>query len=168
DTSPGGYRLRWNEPLPANVETGELLAMRDETDPRWCIAVIRWIRQDAEGPDMGIELLAPQATPMAARVVQKKGGPTEYTRAFLLPEIDLLGQPASLITPLLPFQTGQKIHLTEHGTQTTAQLGECLLKTESFNQFTFRVLDGYLENPRGHRNMSSLDQMTNNQKTGSR
>ena len=75
DTSPGGYRIRWNEPLPANVQTGELVAVRDENDPRWCIAVVRWIRQDGEGTSMGVELLSPRAIPVAARVINKKGGP---------------------------------------------------------------------------------------------
>ena len=155
DTSPGGYRVRWNEPLPANVQTGELVAMRDESDPRWCVAVIRWIRQDGSGTYMGIELLAPRAIPVAARVVQKKGGPTEFARAFLLPELKPIGQPATLVTPLMPFETGQKVHFNRQGIQTTAQLGSCLLKTESFNQFTFRMLDGYLENPKMGSNMSN-------------
>ncbi len=145
DTSPGGYRIRWNEPLPSNVQTGELVAVRDERDPRWCVAVIRWIRQDGEGTSMGIELLSPRAIPVAARVINKKGGPTDYARVFLLPALEPIGQPATLVTPPVPFQDGQKINLLREGVQTTAQLGKCTLKTESFNQFTFRVLDGYLE-----------------------
>ena len=40
------------------------------------------------------------------------------------------------------------------GVQTTAQLGKCTLKTESFNQFTFRVLDGYLEKNEANLNMT--------------
>jgi len=166
DTSPGGYRLRWNEPFPANLQTGEVIGLRDETDPRWCVAVVRWIRQDSTGPYMGVELLAPQARPVAVRVVQSKGGKAEFQRAFLLPELKPIGQPATLITPATPFQTGQKVHFTDSGTQSTAQLGECLLKTESFNQFTFRVLDGYLENPQGTRNMGNPEEF-NNQQMGS-
>ena len=168
DTSPGGYRVRWNEPLPINVQTGELVAMRDESDPRWSIAVIRWIRQDSNGASMGIELLAPRAIPVAIRVVHKKGGPSEYARAFLLPELAPIGQPASLITPQLPFQSGQKIHVSRQGIQTTAQLSGCVLKTESFNQFTFRMLDGYLENTQINLNMTSLQEMTGSHDTDTR
>jgi hypothetical protein len=154
DTSPGGYRIRWNEPLPSNVQTGELVAVRDERDPRWCVAVIRWIRQDGEGTSMGIELLSPRAIPVAARVINKKGGPTDYARAFLLPALEPIGQPATLVTPPVPFQDGQKINVLREGVQTTAQLGKCTLKTESFNQFTFRVLDGYLEKAEANLNMT--------------
>ena len=155
DMSPSGYRLRWLEPFPPNLQTGELIGLRDESDPRWCLAVARWIRQSEEGPFMGVELLAPQARPVAIRVVQSKGSQEEFQRAFLLPELKPLGRPASLITPATPFKGGQKILIRENGTQNTAQLGDCLLKTGSFNQFTFRVLDGYLEKPGGRPNMGN-------------
>lgn len=168
DMSPGGYRLRWNEPLPPSLQTGELIGLRDETDPRWCLAVARWIRQDDAGPHMGVELLAPQGKPVAVRLIQTKGGQPEYQRAFLLPELKPLGRPATLITPAKPFQSGQKVHLSDDGTQNTAQLGDCLLKTESFNQFTFRVLDGYLEKPSRQPNMVKQTEFNNNQLTGFR
>jgi len=159
DTSPGGYRISWNEPLPANVQAGELVAMRDATDPRWCIAVIRWIRQDNDGTSMGIELISPRAIPLAVRVINKRGGPSDYARALLLPALEPINQPATLITPLLPFQAGQKIHIQRQGIQTTAQLSQCILKTESVNQFTFRMLDGYLENARINLNMGNLSEI---------
>ena len=159
DTSPGGYRISWNEPLPANVQAGELVAMRDATDPRWCVAVIRWIRQDNDGTSMGIELISPRAIPLAIRVINKRGGPSDFARGLLLPALEPINQPATLITPLLPFQAGQKIHIQRQGIQTTAQLSQCILKTESVNQFTFRMLDGYLENAQINLNMGNLSEI---------
>lgn len=153
DTSPGGYRICWNEPLPSSLQAGEMVAVREEHDPRWCVAVVRWIRQDGDGTSMGVELLSPRAIPVALRVVNKKAGPSEYGRAFLLPALDPIGQPATLITPPVPFQPGQKVRILRQGVQTTAQLGQCTLKTESFNQFTFRLLGGYLENSQADLNM---------------
>ena len=146
DTSPSGYQIRWNDPLPTSLQTGEVLALREDTDNRWCIAVVRWIRQNHEGTAMGIELLAPRAIPVAARTIQKVGGPTSYTRALLLPELAPIGQPATLITPRVPFQSGQKVHIQKQGVRSTAQLQKCVLRTESVNQFTYRMLSGYLEN----------------------
>ncbi len=161
DMSPSGYRLRWSQPFPPNLQTGELIGLRDQADPRWCLAVTRWIRQDEHGPFMGVELLAPQARPIAIRVVQSKGGNAEFQRAFLLPELKPLGRPATLITPATPFKDGQKVMIRENGSQSTVQLGECLLRTGSFNQFSFRVLDGYLEKQSGQTNMGN--QINNNQ-----
>ncbi|MCZ6710984.1 MAG: hypothetical protein O7B25_11525 [Gammaproteobacteria bacterium] len=156
DTSPGGYRISWNESLPANVQAGELVAMRDATDPRWCIAIIRWIRQDNDGNSMGIELISPRAIPLAIRVINKRGGPSDFARGLLLPELEPINQPATLITPLLPFRAGQKIHIQREGIQTTAQLSQCILKTESVNQFTFHMLNNYLENAQINLNMGNL------------
>ena len=159
DTSPGGYRIRWNEPLPANVQAGELVGLRGAADPRWCIAVIRWVRQDNDGTSMGIELISPLAIPLAVRVVNKRSGQNKFARALLLPALEPINQPSTLITPLLPFQAGQKIHLQRQGIQTTAQLSQCVLKTESVNQFTFRMLDGYLENTQINLNIGELSEI---------
>lgn len=156
DTSPNGYRLKWHDRLPANLQTGELLAVREAEDARWCIAVVRWIRQEADGATTGIELLSPRAIPIAARVVQKRGGPTDFARALLLPKIMAIGQAAMLITPKVPFASEQKVHLHRQGAQSTAQLLDCEAATESFNQFTFRLLDGYLENPGTERTIRDL------------
>ena len=146
DTSPAGYKIRWNEPLPTSVQTGEIAALRDASDPRWCIAVIRWISQDSDGTGMGVELISPRAIPVAVRAINKRSGPRDFTRALILPALEAINQPATLITPSVPFQAGQKIHIHRQGVQTTAQLTVCKLKTDSVCQFTFRMLDGYLEN----------------------
>jgi hypothetical protein len=163
DTSPGGFRIFWREPMPAGVQTGELLAIREAQDSRWCVAVIRWIQQDGASTSMGIELLAPRAIPVAARVIMKRGGPTDFTRALLLPELKPINQPATLITPRLPFAEDQKVHIQRQGIQSTAQLQRCLLKTDSFNQFTFRMLDGYLENAQINLNIANLSELIGDQ-----
>ncbi len=160
DTSPGGYRLAWRDQLPPNAVVGELLALREEKGARWCVAVIRWIRQDRGRTSMGLELLSPRAIPVAVRVIQKKGGPTDYARGLILPQIESIGQDATLITPRMPFASGQKVHINRQGLQTTGQLLDARLKTESLNQFTFRMLDGYLENSRSDSNIDSLSAMT--------
>jgi cyclic-di-GMP-binding protein len=147
DTSPSGYQVRWHDPLPPMVQPGEIVGLREAGDNRWCIAVIRWIRQTADGNAMGIELLSPRATPVAVRAVQKLGGASSYSRGLLLPELSPIGQAPTLITPRVRFQAGQKVHLQIHGVRSTAQLQHCVLSTESVNQFTYRMLAGYLEKP---------------------
>lgn len=154
DTSPGGYQIRWCDPLPPHLQTGEILAMHDAEEGGWCIAIIRWIRQNQDGTAMGIELVSPRAIPAAVRVIRKVGGPTTYTRALLLPELTPIGQPPTLLTPRVPFQPGQKVHIQEQAVRNTAQLSRCVLKTESVSQFTYRMLSGYLENGNARPKMS--------------
>jgi len=146
DTSPGGYRVRWNDPLPAHLQTGELAALRESGEARWNVGVIRWIRQDGDGTAMGIELLSPRAVPVAVRLLGTRSGGSAYVRGLILPELRPIGQPVTLLTPPSPFQPGQKIHLQRPGTQSAALLLQRTRKTESFNQFTFQLLAGYLEN----------------------
>jgi hypothetical protein len=160
DTSPGGYRMEWLDEMPSNAKVGELVALREEQSARWCVAVIRWIRQSGERISMGVELLSPRAIPVAVRVIRKKGGPTDFARALILPQIEALKQAATLITPSVPFLAKQKIQIQRQGLQTTGQLLESRIKTESVNQFTFRMLDGYLENTRSDSNIDNLDAMT--------
>jgi len=156
DTSPSGYCVRWMTSLPNQLQTGELLAIREREDARWCIAVSRWIRHSDQETLMGIELLAPKAIPIAVRMLQKRGSNTEYHRAVLLPALEAIGQPAMLIAPRLPYNESQKVQLKRHRIQATGQLMRRVRMTESFTQFTFRMLDGYLENTQIDLNMDSL------------
>lgn len=156
NTSPGGYCIRWSGELPPSLLIGDILGIHETTDSRWCIAVCRWIHQAHPDLLMGIELLAPRAIPVAIRVVKTKRGQQDFARGFLLPELSAINQPAMIITPRLPFQESLKIHIRRQGMQTTAQLMRGVLSTESFNQFTFRMLDGYLENSRNDMNMEQL------------
>ena len=48
------------------------------------------------------------------------------------------------------------MQLKRHGIQATGQLMRRVRMTESFTQFTFRMLDGYLENTQIDLNMDSL------------
>ncbi len=159
DTSPGGYRVRWPEQIPREVRVGELVSLREESDPRWCIAVIRWISRSREYAEMGLKFLSPRAIPVAIRSIRKIGGGTEFQRALLLPGLEAIDHPATMITPILPAEEQQKISVQRQGLKTTGLLMELVLNNESFNQFTFRVLDGYLENPASPSKISDLSAM---------
>ena len=144
DTSPTGYQIVWTD-TSAAPKVGELIAVREEKDARWRIAAVRWLRSQRGETRTGVELLGPKAIPVGLRVIQKVGGPTDYVRGLLLPEVPAIKQAATLITPSVPFSRGHKVNVHRQGLQTTAQLTELRQKTDSFNQFTFRLLDGYLE-----------------------
>ena len=136
NTSPGGYCLQWNDAMPSNIQAGEILAIRETSSQPWSIAVIRWIRHaKKKGTQLGIELLAPNAQPCAVQLLYRTGAPSEYLRGLLLPELNSIGQPSTLITPRLPFQSGQKVSLRYSDTETKSILKNCIASTASFNQF---------------------------------
>lgn len=136
NTSPGGYCLQWQGPIPSNIQAGEILSIRETAQQPWRIAVIRWIRHIKQtGTQIGIELLAPSAKPCGVQLLQKTGDPSEYLRGLLLPEISAIGQPATLITPRLPFQTGHKVSIKFPDAEGKCQLEKRVSATGSFSQF---------------------------------
>ncbi len=136
NTSPGGYCLQWKGDIPSNIQAGEILSLRENTKQPWRIAVIRWIRHIKQtGTQIGIELLAPNAKPCGVQLLQKTGDPSEYLRGLLLPEISAIGQAATLITPRVPFQSGQKVSIKFADAEGKCQLEKRVSATGSFSQF---------------------------------
>lgn len=142
DTSPGGFCLRWGETVPCTLQAGELIGLRERPEYDWCAAVVRWLRTDRDGTTrMGVELLAPRVAPAGVRLVQKRGGPTEYVRALLLPRDESTGRPDALLTPQVPFAEGQKVHINQDGEARRAHLRRVLGTTHSYKLFDFRLLE---------------------------
>jgi len=139
NTSPGGFCLSWGDNVPKQVKTGEVVGVREDGQDEWSIGVIRWVKQFRnKGARMGLELLAPNATPVGSKVLNKTGSNTEYMRALILPELKAIGQPATLITPKIAFHVGNKILLNEQGVEDKVQLLKQVSSTASFSQFQFK------------------------------
>ncbi len=140
NTSPGGYCVNWETDVPPSLQAGEILGIREQPTHPWSIAVVRWIRQARnQGTRVGIELLAPSASPCGIRLIQKIGNSSEYLRALLLPEISAVNQSATLITPRLPFQPGSRISLLHDGRDDQGQLSRRVLATGSVSQFELKL-----------------------------
>ncbi|WP_330114552.1 molecular chaperone [Pseudomonas sp. JS3066] len=140
--SPGGYCLSWPKEVPSQLQAGELLGVQDAPGQGWSIAVVRWIRQvRGGGTQMGIELAAPQAQSCGVLLLRKGEQNSHYLRALLLPAIGAISRPATLITPRLPFQEGNKVQINLHGNEHRAILTRRLTSTGSFNQFEYRTFE---------------------------
>lgn len=141
DHSPGGFCLAWAGDVPAQLQTGELLGLQDESSQTWSVAAVRWIRQvRGSGPRMGVELIAPSAQPCGLRLLRKTEQGSEYLRALLLPQVNAISRPASLIVPRLPFQEGQKVQINHNGDEQRALLCQRKSGTSSYNQFEFHYV----------------------------
>ena len=139
NTSPGGYCLQWQGDLPASIQAGEILGIQASGVRYWAIGVIRWIRHMGDkSVQLGIELIAPKAEAAAAQLLQKTGANGTYTRALLLPAIEIISQPATLILPRMPFRSGNKINLLHNEMTGRQQLTQRIISTNSFSQFQFR------------------------------
>lgn len=140
--SPGGYCLAWPKEVPEQLQAGEIIGIQDPTSQGWSVAVVRWIRQvKSGGTQMGIELVAPHAQPCGLQLVRTNEANSPYLRALLLPEISAVEIPASLLTPRLPFQEGNKVLININGDERLANLTKRVTSTGSFNQFEYRTLE---------------------------
>ncbi|MDX1816853.1 MAG: GTPase, partial [Marinobacter sp.] len=146
NTSPGGYCVGWESNVPISLQAGEVLGVREQRTHPWSVAVVRWIRQvKNQGTQVGIELLAPSASPCGVRLIQKIGNSSEYLRGLLLPEIAVVNQSATLITPRLPFQSGSRISLLHDGRDDQGTLGRKVSSTGSISQFELKLQNTRLQ-----------------------
>lgn len=140
NTSPGGYCVSWETNVPPSMQAGEILGVREQRSHPWSVAVVRWIRQIRnQGTQIGIELLAPSGSPCGVRLIQKVGNSSEYLRGLMLPEISVVNQAATLITPRLPFQHGSRISLLHDGREEQGQLLKKVSSTGSVSQFELKL-----------------------------
>ncbi len=141
NVSPGGYCLEWSADIPSHIKTGDAIAVREADSSTWSIAVIRWVSQLKDQTTLlGVELLSPRATPYGARVQHKTGEDGDLMRALLLPEIKLVGQPNTLVTPRVGFKERQKVTLIRGGQESYIQLFKKVSSTAAYNQFEFRYI----------------------------
>lgn len=157
DASPGGYCLEWSVSLPSTVRTGDIVGVREGGRSERVIAVIRWISQLKNARSLiGVELLSPRAMPYGARIQHITGAEAPIRRVLLLPEIKLVGQPHTLITPRAGFKEHQKVTLLREGEEFLVQLLRQISATGNFAQFDFRYIK-HLEQVVAEDKFSALD-----------
>jgi cyclic-di-GMP-binding protein len=140
--SPGGYCLSWPKEVPGQLQAGEIIGLQDSPKQAWSVAVVRWIRQvRGGGTQMGIELVAPFAQPCGLQLMRKTEQNSQFLRALLLPAISAISRPATLITPRLPFQEGNKVLININGNEQRAVLSRKQTSTGSFTQFEYRSVE---------------------------
>jgi hypothetical protein len=141
NASPGGYCMEWSAELPSGVRTGDIVGIREGGRSEWVVAVIRWISKLKDAKSLiGVELLSPKAMPYGARIRQTRGVEATIRRILLLPEIKLVGQPHTLVTPRAGFKERQKVALIREGEEFLVQLLRQISATGNFSQFDFRYI----------------------------
>ncbi len=141
NASAHGYCLDWPQNAEAPIKTGEIVGVKQSQSHNWSIAVIRWVCHDNnQHAQLGLELISPSAAPYGARIIHKTGAPAEYMRVLVLPELAATQTPITVLTPRVPFRSGQKVMLNQRAKEIQIQLGNKLNENGAFNQFEFRRL----------------------------
>ncbi len=139
NASPGGYCLEWIGSAPAALRTGEMVGVREMGQSEWAIGVVRWVKQLAtQGAQFGVELLAPRALPCGVRVLRKTGDAGSFMRALMLPALNAIGQPATLMVPTVGFHSGLKLELVASSESSKVILNRKVNGTASFGQYEYK------------------------------
>lgn len=145
--SAGGYCLVSQDDINFSAHVGDLLAVRDTDDltiEQWGIGVVRRMLSNRSGSiELGIEMLTPNAVAVAARLEGENDSQTgsDYLRCLMLPELRTIEQPATIITPAMPFKPDSRIRINLQDRSIIAVLSKQLECTRSFSQFEFKVLE---------------------------
>ena len=145
--SAGGYCLVSQGDINFSAHVGDLLAVRDTDDltiEQWGIGVVRRMLSNRSGNiELGIEMLTPNAVAVAARLESENDSQTgsDYLRCLMLPELRTIEQPATIITPAMPFKPDSRIRINLQDRSIIAVLSKQLECTRSFSQFEFNVLE---------------------------
>jgi len=114
DESARGLSLVRDGDVGLPIRIGDLLGIHHAVSNRWGIAVVRWIKSgDTRHVEAGIEMLAPSARPVAVRSTDPES--SDFLQALMLPPIDTLRQPSTLLLHASLFRTGQGIEIVEDG-----------------------------------------------------
>ena len=154
NVSAGGYCMLWDNPETTRAQVGELLGIREESDPdtfHWRLGVIRWLKyEEKRGLELGVQMLSPGAVAIAARTEKTAHGTThnrkhagsaeDFTRGLLLPEIATIQQRATLLLPSPPFNVGDTAIANCYGKDVRVKLNKLVENTGSFAQFQFESL----------------------------
>ena len=103
--------------------------------------VIRWLKcADADGLQLGVQMLSPGAVAVAALKDRSGKQDGEYTRGLLLPEIASIQQRSTMLLPSPPFRVGDTVKVNFQGKNIRVKLTKLLENTGSFAQFQFSSL----------------------------
>lgn len=111
DQSEGGYCLQWTEEIPQQLQCGEIIALHREVPNQgksWTIGTIRWLRHEKDHSILlGVQVLSHDV--LAVYSSLEDANSDHQTATLLLAEQTLYNKPKTLITPSLPFKSGQEI-----------------------------------------------------------
>jgi hypothetical protein len=132
-----GYCLKWLEEIPLQLQSGEiigLIAKNDSAEQILSIGTIRWIKHEENNVLLiGVELLSLDALPIKARLTETTSQYAVPTLVF--PENLEKHKPMTIVTPPLPFKTGNEIEIEYENQTYTANLQKNYSDTPSYQEF---------------------------------
>jgi hypothetical protein len=141
NVSAGGFCMLLKGVVPAKLQSGELIGIKESGRHSWSIGVVRWIRHFKGSTQLGIQNLASQPKPFGAALLYDMGGYSDFMRAFYIPASKNGKTPPSILTASVPFKEADKIKVYDGDTEYKAKLNKSLFTTGSIQQFSYQPMD---------------------------
>lgn len=141
DESAGGVALEIRSSDDVRVRVGEIVAMKEPGNKNgWSVGTVRWLRNvSRDRLEMGLQRLAPKATPLAIKTLSGDKQESEFMPALILPEIKALQQPQTLLAPRGVFKDDHYVYLDD-GRMLQRALGTRLIEvTGSYERFQYEL-----------------------------
>ena len=141
--SARGYCIKSIKDPKNRAQVGELIGIhrKDSTLTwKWGVGVIRWLRNEPNNSLMlGVELLTPDAAAIGMRAVSN--AKHDYQRTLMLPELQAVNQPTTLITTAVPYRVGHNLVINILGKEILIRLNKQVQNTGLFAQFQFEIME---------------------------
>jgi len=139
--SAGGYCIQCNNGCASKVQVGELIGIRRSGEShnwKWGVGSVRWMRfSESKGLLLGIQMITPDAAAVGLKAVADDNVSENYHRTLMLPKLQTINQPATLITPPVPYRVGSKVEIKIIGKKIQVELTKQLINTGLYAQFEF-------------------------------
>lgn len=134
--SEKGFCLNWTEKVPPQLQTGEIIGLMitEANHTKWSIGAIRWLKNESTSSTLlGIEILSKEALPVNSRL--SESATSLMVPTLLLPDQPKQHLPLRLITPPLPFKTGNELEIEYDSQAYAVVLQKSYSASASYQEF---------------------------------
>ncbi|MBS0288239.1 MAG: hypothetical protein JSR17_13150 [Proteobacteria bacterium] len=150
--SENGFCLNWTADVPAQLQTGEIIGIeiiKEDQSKQWAIGTIRWLKNESSFSTLvGIELLSKEAVAVKSQL--SDAASAYLVPTLLLPEQSQKHLPLRLITPPLPFKTGNELEIEYDNHTYAAVLQKSYSASASYQEFGLHFTYEPFEFPHQH------------------
>ncbi|HEY0268844.1 MAG TPA: hypothetical protein VGC12_06375 [Methyloradius sp.] len=135
--SAGGMALRKPVNAQDNIRVGDIVCLKEDKSSAWSIGVIRWAtNDDQEYLDIGAQLIAPTAKSIGINRIS----PAIHEKGLLLPEMQMLKQPQSIIAPSGTYGPARLLDIEEDDKTLRIMITKLIERTSRFERFGFSYI----------------------------
>ena len=143
DQSNGGLRVaRPLRQAGGRLALGQLVAIQPGGSPGLVLGVVRWAQVGTDQLSVGIKLFPGKPAPIALRGTGVMAGSEPFHPGFVLPPVETLGVPASLVLPPGSFKPIRILEIWHSGQSSRFKLRDVLDRGSDFERVTFEEMPG--------------------------